>query len=530
MFRKVALYLLVFLCKFSVISIGMEEAYLRNNSYKIRKGCENHLEISIGWWGIDSYLADNDKLREKIEGEFNISIVGRNVNWNNWHEKYKYWAEAGKLPDVFGHNIVNTPLYLKWISQGIIEPIPEDLNQYPNVERIMNINEVKVLRQKDGKHYLIPRLKQYEDYKTALARGMYVRKDWMKEHGFNRPESYDEFYRMLNFFVNEDPDGNNIDDTVGITLRNKQYLMTLFLPSSPNTVNESWVKEDNRWIPGWTSKDFLIGLKQVHQLYQDGLLDPEMSVLRDLEGQEKFAFGKAGVYIAQITPHSTASLKKSWEKYNNKPFEEAVGILHIWPNKNGVEYRFNEKPFWSSTYFKGGISREKMDRILKLYNYLLSEEGIDLLLYGIEGEDYIYKDGQKILTWEKDSAGNLINLSTKYKSLGLFLGLPSWYEFTAYENNKVNRLTFSEEGLKMSLENLNWIMNNTIPAPRNYNIDLLVEANKDSTKLQIDSLVKVILKGSDPIDGWKDVLKSHEKRGLSEAIDEVNVIAGGLDY
>lgn len=512
----------------SLFANGQKEVAGNESSYTVREGCEKPMEISIGWWGIDSNLVENDALREKIEGEFNIKIVGRNTTWSDWQEKYRLWAISGELPDIFANDIVNTPDFFKWISQGIIEPLPNDLSAYPNIERIMEIEEISALRQPDGKHYIIPRIKQYEDDKTTMARGMFVRKDWMEKLGLSQPETYKEFYELTKAFVQEDLDGNGVNDTVGITIHNKWYISTLFLPTSPNTLNESWVKHNGQWIPPWTAPEFNNGLEQIHELFQDGILDPDFAILKGYEGREKFASGKAGIYLSQTTPGFAKDLKTQWETYNDIPFGDAVGILHVWPNKDGVQYRHTEKSFWSSTYFRGGLGMDKMERILKLYDYLLSDEGIDLLTYGIENEDYKVENNKKVLTWGTDADGNIIDIAEKYKSKGIFAGIPAWYEFTWYEDNLLNRLTFSEEGLKMSLDSYNWKMKNAVAIPTNYDIDLMVTPAKSKVKFDLDSLIRIILSEDDPVAGWKQVIKESEVKGLSQAILEVNEKAAQL--
>jgi len=533
MSKKVMLQMMVFcLTAISLFATGQDEEQAGSGSsiYQVREGCEEPLEISMGWWGIDTFLVENDQLREKIEGEFNIKIKGQNFTWSDWQEKCRLWAVSGELPDVFANSIVNTPDYFKWIDQGIIEPLPRDLSEYPNIDRVMKIEEIKALTQPDGNRYIIPRIKQYEDDQTTMARGMFVRKDWMEKLNFENPGSFEEFYAMTRAFVEDDPDGNGMDDTVGITTHNKHYLPTLFLSTCPNALNDSWVKRDGQWIPSWTTPEFNEGLTQVHKLFHDGILDPDMAILKGMEGREKFASGKVGVYLAQTTPGNAKQLKLSWEKYNDTPFEDSIGILHVWPSKDGVQYRHTEKSFWSSTYFRGGLEEEKMERILMLYDYLLSEEGVKLLTYGIEGEDYVQDGDQITLTWEKDADGNTIDLLNKYKSLGIFQGMPSWYEFTWYEDNPINRLNFTEEALKMSLDSFNWKMENAEAIPTNYLIDLMVTPAKTKIVFNSDSLIRVVLSPEDPILGWEKVIDDFRAKGLNQAIYEVNEKAQLLGY
>ena len=61
------------------------------------------------------------------------------------------------------------------------------------------------------------------------------------------------------------------------------------------------------------------------------------------------------------------------------------------------------------TMFNYDISDTKLAKILDILDFLLTEEGTRLAIYGKEGYDYNIVDGQVELTeagWEKDEAGN----------------------------------------------------------------------------------------------------------------------------
>lgn len=514
----------------SVFATGQDEKGGKVSQYQVREGCEEPLEISIGWWGIDTNLVDDDLLRDKIEGEFNIKIIGKNFTWGDYNEKTRLWAVSGDLPDIFTSDIVNTPDYVQWIDQGIIRALPDDLSDYPNVRKVLDIDEMNSLKHPSGKIYIIPRTKQFEDDRTTLARGMYVRKDWMNKLGFQSPKSFEDFFNMTKAFTMNDPDGNGKNDTTGITIAHKAYLLTLFLPTAPQVITDSWVKKEGMWVPVWTTPEFNEGLAQFHKLYHEGALDPDIAFLKGSEGADKFSSGKAGILLGQTTPGATSSLKTNWEKYNDTPFDEAVEIMHVWPSKDGNQYRHTENSFWSSTYFRGDLEEAKMERILKLYDYLLSDEGIMLLTYGMEGEDFTQEGDEITFIQEKNADGDVITLATKYKSLGVFGGLASWYEFLDYENNEINRLRFSEEALNMSLASFNWKMENALAPPVNYAIDLMYTPAKIKIKFDHDLFLEVLLDPKDPIQSWEKIIKEYESQDLLKAIEEVNEKAKKMGY
>ncbi len=50
---------------------------------------KEHLEISLAYWQIDSFLSKRgeDAVLEALEEKFNITIVPRNVTWDDYNNK-----------------------------------------------------------------------------------------------------------------------------------------------------------------------------------------------------------------------------------------------------------------------------------------------------------------------------------------------------------------------------------------------------------------------------------------------------------
>ncbi|MCL2704080.1 MAG: hypothetical protein FWE91_10805 [Defluviitaleaceae bacterium] len=71
--------------------------------------------------------------------------------------------------------------------------------------------------------------------------------------------------------------------------------------------------------------------------------------------------------------------------------------------------------FYLESYINFNVSDEKMHKILEIYDFFYSEEGINLLMFGFEGEDYIIEDGYIVSLLGTDpNTGRLLNTSDKY--------------------------------------------------------------------------------------------------------------------
>ncbi|QGQ98202.1 extracellular solute-binding protein [Paenibacillus psychroresistens] len=487
---------------------------------------KEHLDISVSWWGIGVAFEKHDEIIQKLEKDFNITLKAMDIGWDNYKEKSQVWAAAGELPDIITHSLVNDnpATYNEWVKQDLIHALPQDLSKYPNVEKVAKATDVQGLY-RDGKLYAIPRLTYPNTDMWAVDRAIYVRKDWMDKLGIKDPQNFAEFNAMLKAFVEKDPDGNNKKDTAGIVMNTMGYFNSVFVPTFPQFGNKSWLKEDGKWIPFYASKQMDAVVVQARQLYAEGGLDQDFAVEKSGEGNQKFYQSKAGAFALNVNAvQGSTGVKAEWEKGNpGQNFYDHVKLIHLWPAADSNVYRHTTTSFWSETMINADVNDAKLDRILKLYDWLLSPAGKEMFDFGIEGKDYT-KDGDKItVTREKDEKGQLIDLKKKYPSMDTISQLAMWRNASSLEDSDANKAAFGEENVKFIQDELNWQMTNAKAIPTEFTIATLSTPAKDKLSAITfdDDFVRVILSKEDPVKMWHDILKSYDSKGLQAAITEV---------
>ncbi|MDQ6419549.1 extracellular solute-binding protein [Paenibacillus sp. LHD-117] len=484
------------------------------------------LEISIGMWDADKAFVnrEQDEMLKKIETDYNVKLTPKNVSWTDYQEKFRLWGAADELPDIIATDMYNTATYNQWIDQGIIRALPDDLSAYPNVQKVMEQPDIQPLKV-DGKFYMIPRLTFDSTEDWVMERGLMVRKDWMEELGIQTPKTFEEYKQMFKKFAEADPDGNNKNDTVGVTLRTPTFLDAALIGTIPQYSNEGWLYEDGSWMPHVASKNMIEGLKQLRDLYDSGALDKDFPLLKNDDGSEKFAQNKAGAFFSQISISKLKNMKDLWSKYEHDvAFEDAIEILPIWPHSDGNTYRFVQTSFWSESYFSAKVDDEKMDRILKLYDFLLSPEGDKLSRYGFEGKDY-KMDGDKVVATRPidDKTGLMKNVKDIYPSQQIIAMLAKWREDT-YLDDSVKRTQFGDKLVDLTDAAYAKLMAEAKPIPTAFDIKLMSTPAKDKVMgiKFIDDIIKVVIAKEDPAKMWAEVLKGYETKGLKDAIKEVN--------
>lgn len=494
------------------------------------------LDISVSFFNIGLAFPnrETDEYLKKLESKFNVRFVDKVISYSDYKEKYQLWSASGELPDVFSHDIINSETYYSWIKQGIIRALPDDLSPYPNVAKVLSLDETKSLRV-DGKAYMIPRL-TYRDYDTwAMERSLIVRKDWMEKLGIADPVTYDDYLNMLKAFAKDDPDGNGKNDTVGLTFRSAAMLAPIAGGTFPHLLNSSWVKEDGTYIPYFASDKMKTVVKQMRQLFTVGAIDPDFAIMKTNDGIEKFGQGKVGAISMQATPNGLAKLNAAWSKYNkDTKFEDIAHIIPVsWQSDDGNRYRYTAVTFWSESYFSARVNDEKMDRILQIYDYLLSDEFIRDKQYGIEAKDYTM-EGEKItITREKNEEGEIKTIGSLYPSFNLFGSLAAWGQELEFVESEVNNIAYGEKLSRMSREGLKQRIAEHVPVPTNYQLELLYTPAKSKLSAinPSEDLTRVMLSKEDPVAMWESIVQGYENKGLSQAIQEVNeaVREQGLD-
>ncbi|MDO5422929.1 MAG: extracellular solute-binding protein [Eubacteriales bacterium] len=498
------------------------------------KDFSEHLEISISYWEIEEMAANTqaDAVQAYIEDLFNITIKPISVSWSNYKEYYQMLEATENLPDVFANLTISSSdtndsaTYEEYIRSGTVRAIPEDLSAYPNLAHVFE--EAPSLQYTDGKYYAIPRMTFSESILSSSDAAMLVRRDWMEALGISDPQNFEEFAAMTAAFAKDDPDGNGVDDTIGYNVNNSIALgKWVILGIAPECNTYGWVKtDDGLYVPSWTTDAFLDVVSAYRTLYECGGLDPDFYTKTPDAIMEDFAAGRLGALEYKSSAGALSELEQKWNLYNDQPFEDCVDVLHIFAAPDGNCYSNSSSLFWSESFLSSSVDDAKMERILCLYEYLLSEEGILLTKYGIEGVDYeVGEDGNLVSLLDTSQASHNRLVIEKYPSISLFANLASvsggWEDF---EETPMNVQRYGEHCVALASKDLLWNQENTIQVERPYDFQLFPKENSAlfSTGDAFGNFVKCIIGSDDPLEMWASVMEEYRAQGLDDYIARQN--------
>lgn len=485
---------------------------------------KEQMEISIGIWDAEQGVPQgaNDPMYDQFKKKFNVTIKPITESWDNWWEQTTVWAASGQLPDLFYDTARSDPKFINWVKDGVVKAFPDDLSKYPTLGKIVSSPAVQALKAQDGKLYCYPISTYSNRDNMGLDKAIIIRKDWMEKVGItNVPQNMDEFIALMKAFVEKDPDGNGKNDTLGLTAYNSGYINSLFISYSPGVVGGSdvWIQEDGKWIPSGLSKTVLSGIKEIRRLYDSGGLDKDFVLLKGDEGVDKFAAGKAGALAWAGTPDITQRIiGDKWTKvFPDKKLSDSIVIMKPWKSADGTYNKTQSSGLWGEAYMNGQIDDKKSDRILRILDWMSSQEGMELTRFGIKDVDY-KKDGDMItVTREKKSDGTFVTLLSKYPFMKAFYCMVTWDQDFYFVDPG-----FDDAYKNMAQEAVDFINQNGKLLEVNYGADYMVYPSKSKMTAQFgDDFIKALL-SKDVEKTWNGRNDNLLKNGYADAIKEVN--------
>ena len=146
----------------------------------------------------------------------------------------------------------------------------------------------------DGKLWGIP----LTDASVTTANVLWIRQDWMDKLDIAAPKSMADVLEISRRFTEEDPDGNGVDDTIGLATSNhcgdpspacKVSLMGIMLIQASGSSGMAGL------VYGSVQPEMRAALLALQKMYADGQIDREFGVKDGNQVTETIAQGKCGM-------------------------------------------------------------------------------------------------------------------------------------------------------------------------------------------------------------------------------------------
>jgi len=412
--KKILSLILVFMLTIGLIS-GCDFMNMGNKndigggdipSYQEKSGEDK--KITVTWWlmgGMDkyyqSYWSEMKGLKkiQSITGVFIDFKVAAN------YDVYLPMMTARNYPDVI--TAKNLEKYVGRMGAMYKDGVSVALDGYmdewmPNFKRIVNDYPIigKDLRLDTGEYTFVGSLFDINDEDDRIAiseRGLGIRQDWLDEVGMDVPTNMDEWYNVLLAFKKYDPNGNGKEDEKPVVMCSSGW--KYFLPAYGIDDDPS-VDKNGKVIYGFISQEYKEYLSELNKWYKENLLYnmfDEVSV----EAMEREVTGNiAGAWKASAGDFNTEN-DSSFISTLKKTAPNAKFSACPWPKtKDGYQWCFSDISSFSrdTTVITDRAVKYGVDKAAAyLIDYMLSQQGSELMCWGIEGESYEVVDGEKQL-------------------------------------------------------------------------------------------------------------------------------------
>ncbi|MDO3409312.1 extracellular solute-binding protein [Saccharibacillus sp. CPCC 101409] len=229
--------------------------------------------LTMRWGNMGDTFTQNQWLKD-LEKDTNVKIEWQVVSSNDWSEQKSILLASGKLPDIIlgdqtfsDSDIVNNLSFFR--------PLDDYIDEYmPNLKAAME--ETPELRKistfPDGKIYSLPtRLPSRPKTKNQPV----INKAWLDKLGLKAPETVEDLHTVLKAFKEKDPNGNGKADEIPYT--ETGLGMDFLNPFGITDINgNNMLVKGGKPVYYPITDEYKEALKWAHEMYKEGLIDPEI--------------------------------------------------------------------------------------------------------------------------------------------------------------------------------------------------------------------------------------------------------------
>ena len=500
--------------------------------------------LIIEYFGVDldtlqSTTKDTDLIVKVIEDKFNVSFEIINGSANSWKQQLSQYIGGGDVPDIFFHT-KNEPQYSTWLRDKYLFNYSELLSDYPNLKAAFDrYPEDGMKAMLGGDYYSYPIVMDstttsdvINEHALYYRRDWYnnlVEKDWKPASGRDLVDPEDPNFNYLNFydlcdgFTNGDPDGNGRKDTYGYSLTKDGGVYWWYpLLSMHGVLLDGWEKDaSGKWVPEVLSDNMKNAVMWIADMYDKGFINENYATTTtQAVMKNNFVNGQAGMMTYNATYPMGKGILDLMVQYtsDSKPLNEVVRAMPVVTGANGKKQVYGYANFYGFLAINNDVSQNKKKTILSMMDWMLSEEGMTLLNYGIKDVHYEIKGDEMVSLLGNNKSGYPKTLFDEDVAPGAYRikGMVSWstpIPTTIQHYEEQMQLLTAWERQYLVMDELSYVSADTsysikISSLEELKSDTLQDIVNDKTAAEREKI-------------WSDFLTSYKRQG-DTYITEIN--------
>lgn len=394
--KRILIY--VFVCILALISVFSgctpKDIDKTPGSNTTNDGGETTLEqqepITLTFFDKNTSDSFDNSVALKIIEETGISIEIQQPTGNP-EEKLSLMLTSADLPDIVlmdrRSEIVN-----KYIAAEALIPLNDLLEEYgPDILEMYG-DVLTKSRYEDGQNYY---LNNWYGVDPDPDRGINMRMDLLVEFGYGDKAmngeyfTQDEFVDILTQFKEKYTEING-QPAIPFTLNGEYMETALSIFKGMYGLKRYYEKSDGELQLIVKDPKYLEMVKFVNQLYRDDLLDPEWAINKKQIFAEKLVSGSV---VAAGGGHPSDVNNIFYEDEGKDTNKQFYMFRVVAPGVDPEATTFSPRSSLGWDAIGITATNEHPIETIKFMNYLASEEGQYLLMWGVEGEHWDYEDG-----------------------------------------------------------------------------------------------------------------------------------------
>ncbi len=246
-------------------------------------------------------IEDNRALKY-IEDTLNIDVVFKWVVTSDAYlDKLNLAIASQDIPDVM---IVDAIQLQQLTEADAIEDLTPYIEKYANKDILENYAQTKGVALQaatiNGKIMGIPNVQPQADAPIMA----FVRKDWLDKLGLQPPKTVEDIEKIARAFIEQDPDGNGVADTYGLTgtmnpinVPSNLHGFDAFFNAYGAFPELFYRNNEGKIIYGSVQPEVKEALALIARWYKEGIIDPEFATKDGGKSNEIVVSGKAGIMM-----------------------------------------------------------------------------------------------------------------------------------------------------------------------------------------------------------------------------------------
>jgi putative aldouronate transport system substrate-binding protein len=328
----------------------------------------------------------NDDIKKALDAKLNIDLHILQCTGVECDNQLNVRLAEGRLPDLF---YVDRRSLARLAKQGALL----DLSPYADLlQPALDFAGLKdsSINEYNDKFYGIAH------QNDAFQYTYWARKDWLDKLDIEPPSNLEELAAAAKAMTEGDPDGNGKPDTYGFSGEPNTALGPIF-GAFGTTYPGHFYYKNGLLTNSLYDQGMKPALSYIKSLVDAGVVDPDFLSNMKRQHEVKAFQGQIGMFYYNWPNIINENKVKEWKPIN--PSAEWIQLPT--PHGPGGAYSgYNDLGMMDVLVMSRALERNpaKLDKIIKLINYVSSPEGSRLVMYGLEDKHYNVHNGQIVPT------------------------------------------------------------------------------------------------------------------------------------